>query len=100
MRAAVFTLNVLSVVLGLLCLPLVLMFGGLGILFLAYDKPGETALGLVIAATPIVVPATYILLSQYLLKRNRPASLLIAALPLIVAGALVTSRCLLAARCT
>ena len=57
MRAAVITFNILSGVLGLLFLPLVPLFGGLGILCLAYNRPGETVLGLAIAAVPIVLPA-------------------------------------------
>jgi hypothetical protein len=100
MRATVIALNILSAVLGLLCLPIVRMFGALGVLAIAHDKAGETVLGLVIAATPIVVPVGSILLSQYLLKGRRPASILIAALPVIIACLFVAARYALVARRT
>jgi ABC-type tungstate transport system substrate-binding protein len=100
MRATVIALNILSVVLGLLYLPIVRMFGALGVLAIAHDEPGETVLGLVIAATPVVVPAGSILISQYLLKRRRPASILVAALPVIIACLFVAARYALVARRT
>ena len=92
MRATVIAFNVLSAILGLLCLPLARLFGGLGILFLAYNKPGETVLGLAIAAIPILLPVASIVLSQYLLKRKSVASVLIAALPVAVALVFVATQ--------
>jgi hypothetical protein len=92
MRATVIALNISSVVVAFLCLPIVRIFGALGILAIAHDKPGETVLGLVIAATPVVVPAASIVLSQRLLRRRRPGAIAVAALPVMIASVLVVGR--------
>ena len=100
MRAAVITLNILSAVLGLLCVPFIRIFGALGVLATAHGRTGDTVLGLVIATTPVAVPLSSFLWSQHLLRRSRPLSILIAALPMIIACALMASRYVLAARYT